>query len=613
MRNGQTVVSTVPATLLDAVPSGTLNATMTAHSASDARAARRAFARASAASVVCKGSATASIKPSPSFHAPSVTLKGSWKLFGGLQSVSLTADANESAGITATVQGQGSCTLAKTPVLSFPGPSVDTFVGPIPVVITSKITVYLDAAAAINASATASASIGFSASAGIGWAKGRGFYPIQTFTPHLGFTPPSLSADGSVAANLTPTIDVLLYGVVGPQLALRGGLALGANIHQNPWWTLTAPVDLTASIAIPPLKLTSPTLHVYQRTFNLADAGGPFGGGAGGGAGGSGSSGSGPVGGQPVQAIADGGLHSCALLSEGQIECWGDNSNGELGNGTSSGPDFCRFPCSTTPVAVLRISSAIRITASAFHSCALLSGGQVECWGGNSFGELGNGTTTSSDVPVEVSGISNATAIADGGIHACAVLSGGQMYCWGANYQGQLGDGTTSGPQACAHSTACSTTPVAVSGISNATAVAAGNEHSCALLSGGKIACWGADSAGQLGNGTTTNNSPTPVPVSGISNATAIAGADSAHTCALSSGGHVECWGLNLYGQLGNGTTTTSDVPVEVSGISNATAIAAGGYSSCALLSGGHVECWGYNEFGIWATGAPLIARLRWR
>jgi hypothetical protein len=441
-RNGQTVVSTVPATLLDAVPSGTLDVTMTTHATADARAARRAFARAAAASVACKGKASWSIKPSPSFHAPSITLKGSWKLFGGLQSASLTADANESAGITATVQGQGSCTLAKTPVLSFPGPSVDTFVGPIPVVLTSKITVYLDAAAAINASATASASVGFSASAGIAWAKGRGFYPIQTFTPHLGFTPPSLSADGSVAANLTPTLDVLLYGVVGPQLALKGGLALGANIHQNPWWTLTAPVDLTASIAIPPLKLTSPTLHVYQRTFHLADAGGPFGGGGGGG----GSvtvTGPGdqtntvgtPVSLQIQATDTDGGAltYSATGLPAGlsmnsatglisRTPTIAGSSSVTVNAKDATGPTgSTSFNWVVTPG-----EGGAQVAAGAGHSCALLTTRQVDCWGSNYYGELGNGTTTASSVPVQVSDITNATQITAGYGHACALLATGQ-------------------------------------------------------------------------------------------------------------------------------------------------------------------------------------------
>jgi hypothetical protein len=276
---GRTVVSTAPATLLEAVPSGSLDATARTVSASEAGVSPFAHA---AATVTCSGSVKAQITQSMSFSA-GITLKGSWSLLHGLQSASLTADAKAKASLKALASAAGSCKLDKTPVLSFPGPSVDTFVGPVPVVMTSKITVFLDADASVKASTTTSASAGFSASAGIGWGRGSGFYPIQTFNSHFAFNPPSLSANAKVDANLTPTVDVLLYGVVGPQLALKSGLAFNADISKNPWWTLTAPVDLTASIAIPPLKLTSPTLHVYQHTFPITDAGGPFGTNGGGG------------------------------------------------------------------------------------------------------------------------------------------------------------------------------------------------------------------------------------------------------------------------------------------------------------------------------------------
>jgi hypothetical protein len=277
--SGATVVSTVPATLLQAVPSGSLDATARTVSASEARVSP--FAHASA-NVTCSGSLTAQITQSMSFSA-GIALKGSWTLFGGLQNASLTADASAKASLKAVAAAAGACKLKKTSVLSFPGPSVETFVGPVPVVMTSKITVYLDADASVKASTTTSASAGFSASAGIGWGKSRGFYPIRTFNSRFGFNPPLLSANATVDANLTPTIDVLLYGAVGPQLALRSGLAFNADISKNPWWTLTAPVNLTASIAIPPLKLSSPTLHVYQHSFSLANAAGPFGGVGGGG------------------------------------------------------------------------------------------------------------------------------------------------------------------------------------------------------------------------------------------------------------------------------------------------------------------------------------------
>lgn len=273
-------------------------------------------------------------------------------------------------------------------------------------------------------------------------------------------------------------------------------------------------------------------------------------------------------------AIAAGGsgYQTCALLSGGTVECWGDNYFGQLGNGTSAGPQTCSngYSCSTTPVAVTGLSGVSAIAAGGDHTCALVSGGTVDCWGNNYYGELGTGSTSGPDTctgfpcstaPVAVTGLSGTTAIAAGYSSTCTLVSGGAVDCWGFNEDGELGDDTSTGPQTC-NTYSCSTTPVAVTGLSGATAIASGSEHTCALVSGGTVECWGHNNGGQLGNGTTTN-SLTPAMVTGLSGATAVAAA-SDHTCALLSDGTVECWGDNQYGELGNGTTTNSSTPVAV-------------------------------------------------
>lgn len=297
-------------------------------------------------------------------------------------------------------------------------------------------------------------------------------------------------------------------------------------------------------------------------------------------------------------ALAAGEDHTCALLADGTVRCWGNNGYGQLGDQTMASHVDPR------PVAGLRGVKAI--TGGAYHTCALAGDGTVKCWGGNNYGQLGNGTTMDAYTPVVVSGLSGVRAIAAGSYHTCALLSDSTMKCWGRNSTGQLGNGTTSATPV---TTAVTVREGGGSTLSGATALAAGDSHTCALLSGGTVKCWGRNFLSQLGNGTTTD-SPTPVGVSGLSGdtpeerATAIFSSQSSlHTCALLSDGTAECWGYNLYGQLGDGTTNNSSTPVAVSGLNGATAIATGYYHSCALLPDSTVKCWGSNYDGELGNG----------
>lgn len=290
---------------------------------------------------------------------------------------------------------------------------------------------------------------------------------------------------------------------------------------------------------------------------------------------------------------------SCAIVS-GAAKCWGfQTGSGELGNGGSTP--------SAVPVDVTGLGSGVTdIDISDYgtpgFACAVQSGA-AKCWGDNSSGQLGNGTTTSSLVPVTVTGLSSdVISIATGSAHACAVLgTTGSVKCWGLNNIGQLGDGTINN----------SLVPVAVSGIgdgSGATKVSVGYRHSCALVSG-VVKCWGHNNYGQLGDGTNTNSS-VPVTAVGLPPGVkdiAAAGdgvGGSALTCAIDSLGAVKCWGENSMGQVGDGTATSRNSPVQVVGLTTGfSQVSVSPGTACALKSTGQSYCWGNNTSGQLGLG----------
>jgi alpha-tubulin suppressor-like RCC1 family protein len=314
----------------------------------------------------------------------------------------------------------------------------------------------------------------------------------------------------------------------------------------------------------------------------------------------------------PSTLVSAGTFSACAVRPGGTVECWGDNNSGDLGIGNFTGPQTCQGgnACSPSPVTVSNLSGATSVGTGFLYACAILAGGNVECWGHNAANVLANNDTNGpqtcgtnggcSTVPFAIAGVSNATQLATGGIFACALIANGTIECWGAGGAGQLGNGSAGFPPG----------PVQVQGITNAVAVSAGFEDACALLATGVVECWGNNQVGQIGNGTFDNQANAPVPVPGITSAVAVGvGLDVA--CAVLANGTVQCWGNNAGGQLGIGTnsgpqtctgTACSTTPVTVSGLTNAVAVSIDQHA-CALLSNGTIACWGDNSVGELGDG----------
>ncbi|MEW6402320.1 MAG: RHS repeat-associated core domain-containing protein [Chloroflexota bacterium] len=290
-----------------------------------------------------------------------------------------------------------------------------------------------------------------------------------------------------------------------------------------------------------------------------------------------------------VASVTAGASHTCALTTGGGVKCWGYNSSGQLGDNSVTQR--------TTPVNVSGLTSgAAAVVAGSYHTCALTTAGGVKCWGQNGNGQLGNNSTTSSSIPVNVNGLtSGVIAIAAGNWHTCALLSTGAVKCWGRNDNGQLGDGTLSQR----------TTPAAVSGLSSGvTAITTGWTHSCAVLSSGGAKCWGNNTNGQLGDGTTTSSN-VPVNVTGFAAAITSIKAGSAHTCARTTTGAVKCWGYNTDGEVGDGTTTQRLTATDVSGLtSGVSAITTSNNHTCALMTTNTLKCWGLNGDGQLNNGS---------
>jgi alpha-tubulin suppressor-like RCC1 family protein len=300
----------------------------------------------------------------------------------------------------------------------------------------------------------------------------------------------------------------------------------------------------------------------------------------------------------PYVAIEGGSTHACGLASSGQAYCWGRNAGGQLGDSTAAN--------SSTPVTVYQLGvSYTSLTSGNLHNCALTAGGQAYCWGYNPDGRLGDSTFLQPLRPIPVTqGALSFTSASAGSAHTCALNSSGQAYCWGSNSWSQIGDSTTS----------YRFFPTAVhqqAGVAF-TQISAGNNYTCALDGNGQAWCWGYGAGGGLGNNSVltkrvpvTVQQPAGVTFTGV-------WTEYDHTCAVTTGGQSYCWGNNGWFQLGDSTTTTRSTPVAVrqpAGVTF-TQLAPGSTFTCGLTSAGQAYCWGNNQYGQLGDGTNTSSPL---
>jgi len=296
-------------------------------------------------------------------------------------------------------------------------------------------------------------------------------------------------------------------------------------------------------------------------------------------------------------AIDGGGNTTCALLNDGSVSCWGAGDLGQLGNNNSANSNTPQ-PVSAFPGNKIAVSVAVGWG----HGCALLNDQNISCWGDNSAGQLGNNNSTNTSVPVlaqPMGGTAKPVALTLNTYHTCALLDDGDAACWGYGLSGALGTGGSS-----------SSTPVAVDVVPSSIAnIDNGGWHTCAVLNNGSVACWGFNDEQQVGS-YRPGSDPSATFIQGYDTArpASVVRSGVLHTCAVDTSGDIGCWGRGTEGQLGNGGTSQSRIPVNVSLPAGAKAvdIALGYTHTCALLTNGSVMCWGSGQYGQlgagWAT-----------
>jgi len=248
----------------------------------------------------------------------------------------------------------------------------------------------------------------------------------------------------------------------------------------------------------------------------------------------------------PWAVVSTGDFHTCAINASKSLYCWGGNTSGQVGDGT--------VEQRLSPKQIGSSGAWASVATGGAHTCAVTTGKSLYCWGWNDSGQIGDGSTGTNRLTPKKIGTSGAWAsVSAGGLHTCAVTTGKSLYCWGFNQYGQVGDGTETTPRP-------SPRKVGTSGAW--TGVSAGYVHTCATSTGKSLYCWGSNFEGQVGDGTTAErHAPKKIGSSGV---WGLADAGFLHTCAISTGKSLYCWGDNDYGQIGDGTDTNRLSPKKI-------------------------------------------------
>jgi alpha-tubulin suppressor-like RCC1 family protein len=303
-------------------------------------------------------------------------------------------------------------------------------------------------------------------------------------------------------------------------------------------------------------------------------------------------------GGLSFTALTVGGWHACGLTGGGIVYCWGLSLQHQSGPGDAAGMESCEFsdahdtPCARMPIRIANVPPVSAVFAGGLLTCALTSGGSAYCWGGDRYGQIGDGggTTFHGLPPTPVAGSLSFTTLAVGWRHVCGLTGDGRAYCWGYNFQGQLGDGTTENRDE----------PVAVASDIRFAQLNTLGLHTCGVTAVGEAYCWGDNYYGQLGDGSVVSRI-TPVRVQGGPFAAVRVG--EFHTCGLTAAGVVECWGANWFGELGDGSRSRRSNPMPIASSVEFTAVTTGASHACALASTNAIYCWGLNESGQLGDG----------